>query len=202
MIILGTVVSSIAIESTKFWIRRIIPEENFTAVDRTILDISRKFREECVKILENAIEKKELTEKELFSILYFPETPVSDPPKFTTFYDSYTDKKITPLEDRFLGLNKKLIFVILVDKNGYVPSHNSKFSKPRTGDIAYDIKNCRTKRIFNDITGFSAAKNNSDFLLQIYLRDTGEIISDLSMPVFINAIRWGSVRSGYRGERD
>ena len=201
IVIIGSVVYSLEVEN-KSWIRRIIPEENFNTIDRTILTIAKKFRTECIQILENAIDNKELTEKQLFSTLYFPVTPSSLPPTFTSFYDSFTDKNITPVEDRFLVLNDKLIFVILVDRNGYIPSHNSKFAKPKTGDIAIDLKYSRSKRIFNDITGFCAAKNNSEFLLQIYLRDTGEIISDMSMPIFVKGKRWGSVRIGYKGDRE
>ena len=64
-----------------------------------------------------------------------------------------------------------------------------------------DIKNNRTKRIFNDITGLQASKSTRKFLLQIYRRDTGETAADLSVPVFVMNRRWGALRIVYmRGE--
>ncbi|MBI2864728.1 MAG: hypothetical protein HYX94_09235 [Chloroflexi bacterium] len=58
----------------------------------------------------------------------------------------------------------------------------------------------RTKRLFNDVTGFRAAKNREDFLLQVYRRDTGETMKDLSVPVLIKGKHWGAFRIGYANE--
>ncbi|MBT7088489.1 chemotaxis protein, partial [bacterium] len=40
-----------------------------------------------------------------------------------------------------------------------------------------------------------------EFLLQIYIRDTGEIMADLSVPVFVLGRHWGAVRIGYIREK-
>ena len=32
------------------------------------------------------------------------------------------------------------------------------------------------------------------FLLQTYTRDTGELVSDLSLPIYINGSHWGAMR--------
>ena len=37
--------------------------------------------------------------------------------------------------------------------------------------------------------------------LNTYLRDTGEVINDLSMPIFINGRHWGAVRVGFDSDR-
>jgi methyl-accepting chemotaxis protein len=63
-----------------------------------------------------------------------------------------------------------------------------------------DLVNSRDKRIFNDQTGLKAAKNEKKFLLQVYLRDTGEIIADLSMPIYVNDKHWGALRVGLTPE--
>jgi methyl-accepting chemotaxis protein len=35
-------------------------------------------------------------------------------------------------------------------------------------------------------------------LIQRYLRDTGEVLVDLSVPVVVQGVHWGAVRIGYR----
>ena len=70
--------------------------------------------------------------------------------------------------------------------------------EPLTGNLATDLLNNRTKRIFNDKTGLAAAKSAAPFLLQRYQRDTGETMVDLSVPVFVRGMHWGAVRLGFR----
>jgi methyl-accepting chemotaxis protein len=81
-----------------------------------------------------------------------------------------------------------------------VASHNLRYCKPLTGDAEYDRNNNRTKRIFNDKTGLKGAQSTEPFLLQTYMRDTGEILNDLSTPIYFNNRHWGAVRIGYRAE--
>ena len=87
-------------------------------------------------------------------------------------------------------------FALSVDENGYAPTHNRKFAQPATGDPAKDLVSSRQKRIFDDDTAINAARNTTPFLLQTYLRDTGELLNDLSMPVSVNGRHWGAVRVG------
>lgn len=63
-----------------------------------------------------------------------------------------------------------------------------------------DKDNNRTKRIFNDRTGSRCAANTQSFLLQTYLRDTGEVMNDLSTPILVGGKHWGAVRIGYRAD--
>ncbi len=178
-------------------IRRLISQDKFTDQDFKILKLATNCAKECSATLEKAINDGIKSEEEIFSTLYFPVIPLTSPPTFTTFYDDYTDEVITPIEDKYLSMDSKIIFVVLVDRNGYLPSHNTIFSQPRTGDAKKDLKINRTKRIFNDITGFSAAKNKAPFLLQLYKRDTGELIADLSVPVYVKGKHWGALRIGF-----
>ena len=178
-------------------IRRIIGPGQMSPLDYRMLELAIEAARECSQTLEAAIDQGIKSEKEIFSTLYFPIIPLTSPPTFSTFYDDYTDKAITPIEDNYLAKDKRIVFVVLVDRNGYLPSHNTKFSQPPSGDRSIDIKRNRTKRIFNDITGFCAAKNRGDFLLQRYRRDTGELIADISVPVFVKNRHWGALRIGF-----
>ena len=55
----------------------------------------------------------------------------------------------------------------------------------------------RDKRIFDDPTGQRSAKNANPFLLQTYARDTGEVMSDLSLSIYIEDQQWAAVRLGF-----
>ena len=66
-----------------------------------------------------------------------------------------------------------------------------------TGDLSTDLINSRNQRIFNDPAGLRAARNKQRFLLQTYMRDTGEIMTEVDMPVYIEGQHWGNLRLGF-----
>ncbi|WP_412477878.1 methyl-accepting chemotaxis protein [Azonexus sp. IMCC34839] len=130
----------------------------------------------------------------------YKEIPGSNPKRYTTAYDSQCDGELTRMYDDLLRQVPGLSYSLCVDTNGYAPAHNSQFSNPPTGDPAVDLGKCRHKRIFNDPVGIKLAKNQKPSLFQTYVRDTGEILSDLSMPITINGRHWGAVRIGFKSE--
>jgi methyl-accepting chemotaxis protein len=125
----------------------------------------------------------------------------SNPPRHTTRYDAAVEKQLQALFDRTLMSLEGCVYALAVDRNGYAPAHNSAFSKPPSGDYETDLKHCRDKRIFDDPVGRKLAANTQPFLFQSYLRDTGEVINDLSMPIFIDGRHWGAVRVGFENSR-
>ena len=156
---------------------------------------------ECAKLattqFEKAINNGTLSIGQVFDTFYIP-IPDTNPQKYKTQYDLFSDEAIRPVIDNCLKKDSRLIFTVLVDKNGYLPTHNTKYSQPLTGDPEKDVKWNRTKRIFNDTTGLAAASNKEEYLFQKYSRDTGEEIRDLSVPIFINGQHWGAIRIGYK----
>lgn len=120
----------------------------------------------------------------------------TNPVKFATVYNDEFDRRLQPLQDEALSKVPGLSFCAAVDVNGYLPTHNSKFARPLTGKYDVDLAQSRDKRIFNDPTGARAAANMAPFLLQTYVRDTGEVMNDLSMPIYVNGRHWGGMRFG------
>ena len=169
--------------------------------DLKVFDMQVKtWAEECrdaieVKV-EQAIRAGKLTQAQCFDTFYIP-MPNTYPQKYHTQYDTFMDTNIQRLLDGYLIKSDRLLYVIAVDKNGYVPTHNSKYSQKLTGNKELDTKINRTKTIFTDRTGLTAAKNTEPYLLQKYNRDTGETAYDISVPIFINGKHWGCVRIGY-----
>lgn len=123
--------------------------------------------------------------------------PETSPVKYTTAYDAVFEKELQPLYDQMVVELKGTLYCLCVDANGYAGTHNKKFSQALSGDYETDLLQSRDKRIFDDPTGIRSAKNTNTFLLQTYARDTGEVLSDLSLPIYINDKHWGAVRLGF-----
>ena len=87
-----------------------------------------------------------------------------DKPKFHTRFDALTDKGLLVFQDKFLD-NPEFVYAVGVDENGYLPTHNTKFQKPVTGDPQQDLAGNRTKRIFGDAVGLASAKNKDPSLI-------------------------------------
>jgi methyl-accepting chemotaxis protein len=151
------------------------------------------------RILGEALANGQLTSEELFDEHYLP-IPHTEPPKFSTKYDRFTDRAVQALEDEFLK-DDQIVFAVLVDRNGYLPTHNTKYSVPLTGDREKDKAGNRSKRMFNDEVGLAAARNQKPFLKQVYQRDTGEKMWDLSVPVYVGGKHWGGYRIGFSMEK-
>ena len=147
------------------------------------------------RVLTEAVNDRKFTLEEIFDTDYVP-IPGSNPPKFMTKYDAYLDKVIPPLEDAFLK-DDEIAYAALVDRNSYLPSHNSKFAQPQTGDFEKDKAISRSKRIFSDAVGMAAARNVQETLKQVYKRDTGENMWDISAPVYVKGQHWGGYRVGF-----
>lgn len=146
------------------------------------------------KIMDEAIDNGVLTVNEIFDTDYQPIGDF-DPPKYHTKYDSYLDKAILSIEDEFLK-DDNVIFAVAVDKKGYLPTHNTRYQKAITG-TASDLEGNRTKRIFNDRVGLTAAQNLDQGRLQVYYRDTGEVLWDISSPIYVKGKHWGGFRIGF-----
>ena len=159
--------------------------------------LARDLRDGAIAALEKAIAENRLTLADLFDRNYRP-IPNTSPQKYGTAFDRYFDQYISPLQEEILARQGSVFFAICVDERGYVASHNLRYSKPLTGDPALDMVNNRTKRLFNDKTGLKAAQNTEAFLLQTYMRDTGEVMNDISTPIHFGGRHWGAVRIGYQ----
>ncbi len=125
----------------------------------------------------------------------------TSPPRFTTTYDEVVEADLQSLYDDLLTKLEGCLYALVVDVNGYAPAHNRKFSEPPTGDPDHDLAKSRHKRVFDDPVGIKLAQNTRPLLFQTYLRDTGEVVNDLSMPIVIDGQHWGAVRVGFQSER-
>jgi methyl-accepting chemotaxis protein len=168
-----------------------------TVQEKEMLGAAQDFARRVTESMEGWLAAKEVSEERLFASMYYP-TAKTDPPKFTTDWDRLSDRDVQGIEEAVMTRSQSLVYAVLVDKHGYLPTHNLRYSQPLTGNLANDLVNNRTKRIFNDKTGLAAARSPAPFLIQRYQRDTGETMVDLSVPVYLRGVHWGAVRLGFR----
>ncbi|MFB9868013.1 methyl-accepting chemotaxis protein [Vreelandella sulfidaeris] len=152
------------------------------------------------KLLEKAIASGEIPQSALFDA-HYEKIPGTQPPLYKTEFDSFTDRHLPSLQEPLLS-QYGLSYAIACDRKGYVPTHNNAVSLAPTGDYQHDLKFCRSKRIFDDPTGSRCGAHEKPLLLQTYKRDTGEIMHDLSVPVYVLGKHWGGFRVGYQPERN
>ena len=173
--------------------------EQAMAVHRRMPDIAIKAAKDVGRTLEEAVRGGQIKLDDLFDHDYVP-IPNTKPQKFTSKFDALTDRIFPPIQEPILEGIAEVAYAGAVDVNGYFPTHNKRFSKPLTGDEKVDFMNNRTKRIFNDPVGKKCGAHEQPFLLQTYRRDTGEIMHDLSVPIYVQGRHWGGFRLGYRTE--
>jgi methyl-accepting chemotaxis protein len=161
--------------------------------------IAQKAAQDIGRVLEEAVQTGQIRLEDLFDHNYVP-IPNTRPQKYTTKFDALTDRLFPPIQEPILENDRAVAYAGAVDINGYFPTHNKRYSKPLTGDEKVDFVNNRTKRIFNDPVGKRCGSHEQVFLLQTYRRDTGEIMHDLSVPIYVQGRHWGGFRLGYRTE--
>jgi methyl-accepting chemotaxis protein len=150
---------------------------------------------------EQALDQGELTEADLFDTSYV-KIPGTNPQQVRTRFVEFTDRVLPAFQEPMLELSSKVVFCAAVDRNGYLPTHNLKFSKPQGTDPVWNAAHCRNRRIFDDRTGLGAARNQRRFLLQTYRRDMGggrfALMKDLSAPIVVRGKHWGGLRFAYQ----
>ncbi len=161
-----------------------------TAFDR-LSETLDAFRLAAIRLLDHARERG----LDVFD-RHYQRIAGSEPPRYHTAYDRGIDEALTRLLDRVLEAVPGGSYALLVDARGYAPAHNSRYSHPPSGDPAQDIARVRHKRIFDDPVGARLAANTETLLFQTYSRDTGEIVNDISVPLFLDGEHWGAVRIG------
>jgi methyl-accepting chemotaxis protein len=123
--------------------------------------------------------------------------PGSQPAKYRTQYDQQVEQQLQRIYDQCVGDVPASRFCVMTDINGYAPTHMSKNSLPLTGNLETDLRQSRDKRIYDDPAGIKSARNTKPFLLHTYCRDTGEVLSEVALPVFVNGRHWGGLRVGF-----
>ena len=167
---------------------------------RPFYDYAREGAEQIGQLFEQAIRDGKLSEAALFDRERKP-IANTQPQKYASSFDQFTDQYLPAIQEQIKNAHEAIVFAIACAPDGYVPTHNRDFAHAPTGNPDVDLVKSRSKRLFNDRTGIRCGTHKETMLLQTYRRDTGEIMHDLSVPVFVNGKHWGGFRLGYRPDK-
>ena len=170
---------------------------NLQTLHQRMYTVARSAADAVQASFEQAIAKGQISEPDLLSQEH-QLVPHTNPQKYTSRFDAFTDRVLPGIQEAVLKQSPELVFAICTNQRGYVPTHNDKFAHPLTGRYDVDLINSRSKRIFSDRTGSRCGAHTQKVLLQTYKRDTGEIMHDLSVPIWVNGKHWGGFRMGYK----
>lgn len=153
---------------------------------------------EWSKEIMKAMQRLDAQGINLFDQNYKRTNPGQEPEKYNVSYVDAFERALQPLFDRFIADRPEFIYAIAVDKKGYAPAHHAKVSHPLTGDLSTDLVKSRHRRFFKaNRQERRRCSHENPFLLQTYIRDTGEILNDLSIPLYVNGKHWGALIMGF-----
>jgi methyl-accepting chemotaxis protein len=169
--------------------------------DTPFIEAAQTAAAQVSQLLEEALASRAITSVDLFDEHYQPVSG-SSPAQHTTRFGALAERLLPAVQEPVLQRSSKVAYCIAVDRNGYCPMHNRKYSQPqRAGDVVWNTANSRWRRIFNDRTGLASARNQRPFLLQTYRRDMGGgqfvILKEAAAPVVVGGRHWGAVRIGF-----
>ncbi|WP_369987237.1 methyl-accepting chemotaxis protein [Pseudomonas xanthosomatis] len=175
-----------------------LAEVGLDAYHQRVFELAQTGARQIGERFEADIQQGRVTLDDLFDRQYRPIAGMQ-PPRFSTRFDQYTDTVLPHIQEPLLQ-HEGLVYAIACTPQGYVPTHNNAFNQPLTGDPVHDTAHNRSKRTFDDRTGIRCGSHQQRVLLQTYTRDTGELMHDLSVPIFVQGRHWGGLRLGYRPE--
>ncbi|MEM9138815.1 MAG: methyl-accepting chemotaxis protein, partial [Pseudomonadota bacterium] len=132
-----------------------------TAMIETVQDAALQVSD----LFTREIEAGRISEADLFDQNY-ASIEGSNPQQYMAKFTEMTDRVLPDLLERILSANDRAVFCAAIDSNGYLPTHNRKFSQPQGDDPVWNAANCRNRCIFDDPVGLSAGQNTRPFRLQ------------------------------------
>jgi methyl-accepting chemotaxis protein len=173
-----------------------IREENREIIARAV-DVAN----EISRLFEGLIQQGKLTQESLFDNDYVA-VEGSDPVQHVTKFLPASEDVLPPLQEALLASDERMVFCAAVDRNGYLPVHNRKYSLPqRPGETAWNTAHSRNRRIFDDRAGLAAARNVRPYIIQVYPRDMGGgvtiVMREIDAPIRVLGQHWGGFRTAY-----
>lgn len=171
-------------------------------VDTPFIEAVQKGAAEIAAAFTSALAQGRISKTDLFTHSYTP-IPGTEPNQVIAPFTALCDQILPAIQEPLLALSPRIVFCASVDVNGYLPTHNRKFSHPqRAGQPDWNAANCRNRRIFDDRVGLGAGRSRTPFLLQSYRRDMGggqfALMKDVSAPILVEGRHWGGLRLAYR----
>lgn len=175
-------------------------QSGFASEDRQFVDLAIAQRDHFAAITEQAIVEGKVAEDAIFDFDYRL-IAGSNPERYDSRQNDFADTHWRPLLDRFVASRPGVVSAACTDRNGYLPTHTSQYSRVPTGDPVHDAAWCRNRRILFDAIDQQAKSSTRPFFLGVYRREaeggTYQVVRNVYVPLFIRGRRWGDFEIAY-----
>jgi methyl-accepting chemotaxis protein len=180
-------------------VRRLLAE--IEAEYRPLIMTAQDAARQVEFVLQQAVKDGRLTREQMFDTDYRP-IPGTDPQQYETVSLRVLEDLLPAIQEPLLVSDNSMVFCLAIDRNGYIPVHNRKYSQAqRPGEAAWNTANSRNRRIFDDRAGITAARSTRPFVVQAYARDMGGqvvMMREVDAPIRLFGRHWGGFRTAYR----
>ncbi|MCC6346153.1 MAG: methyl-accepting chemotaxis protein [Nitrospirales bacterium] len=136
---------------------------------------------ELAQMLERDIKTGKMDRASLFDENY---SKVDDKGKLSTRYTRYFENEVLPLLKKWVQSDRRLIYTVVMDRNGYMPTH---------------LLPARAGVKMEDPVSMGGARS-SVIIGKAFRRPVeagGEVVIDVACPLMIGGQHWGCFRIGY-----
>ncbi len=151
------------------------------ATDNAMEESLRSCAASLATLLEGAVRQGRLDDAALFDENY---TKTNEPDKFATRANRYFEAEVLPLLKTWSQADKRITYVVVMDKNGYMPTHTNP---------------ARAKVKMQDPISLAGTRSNA-IIGQAFRRPIaagGELVVDIAAPLVVAGKQWGCLRIGY-----
>ncbi len=178
-----------------------VTQTGVETVDTPFVRRAQDTAKRIAEVFEQALLRGEIALEDLFDENYVP-VPGTDPPQAMTKLVPLADRLLMPIHDAVAASDARIAIAASFDRNGYAPTHMTKYSQPQGADVEWNRANCRNRRIFTDRVAQAMAMNREPFRLQAFRRDLGDgtyaTVKDVAAPIVVRGRHWGNFRMAYK----
>lgn len=153
-------------------------------LDEDIEMFLRNCAAELTRKLEGDLKNGRLSRDALFDEHYVQEKEAG---KYSTKFSAYFESEVLPLLKQWAQFNKRIIYVVSMDKNAYIPAH---------------LMPARSRVKMSDPVSVDGARSSA-VIGQAFRRPLeagGEVVNDIVCPLVVEGRHWGCLRIGYMPE--
>jgi len=151
---------------------------------------ARECADEIARAVESAEDQGDLEAGAAFDRMYIP-IPRTAPRQYRTSYDSWADQAIAPILKNTLNRRKTLLYLLLMDPNGYIPV------APAIGSIRQIPVPSAPKSIQTTSSDLEAARLTSPELIRSIGSTPDGAVTEIAVPVMVRNRPWCVLRMGY-----
>jgi methyl-accepting chemotaxis protein len=180
----------------------VVADSGIETEDTPYIRLAQDTANQISALFDDAVRSGAISLADLFDEQYQPITG-SNPVQHLARFNALTDRVLPAVQDAAAEALPKIVLCCATDRNGYIPTHNSKYCvAQRPNDVLWNTANARWRRIFSDRTALGSGRNQRPFLLQTYRRDMGGgnliVMKEAAAPITVQGRHWGGVRLAFQ----